>query len=39
MKKVEVVKKLLKENMESAVKLEVPLTVNVADGKNWYEAK
>ena len=35
----EVVKKLLKENMESAVKLEVPLTVNVADGKNWYEAK
>lgn len=34
----EIVKKLLKENMENAVKLTVPLTVDIEVGKNWYEA-
>ena len=34
----EKVKQLLKENMENAVKLSVPLPVNVRAGKNWYEA-
>lgn len=36
---VEIVKKLLKENMEQAVSLAVPLTAEVGVGKNWYEAK
>lgn len=31
--------KILKEEMENAVKLKVPLTVEVATGKSWYEAK
>lgn len=30
---------LLKEEMENAVKLKVPLTVDVHQGKNWLEAK
>ena len=30
---------ILKEEMESAVKLEVPLTVDVHEGKSWFEAK
>ncbi len=33
------VNKILKEEMESAVKLNVPLTVNIAYGESWYEAK
>ena len=33
------VKEILKDCMENAVSLIVPLTVNVASGKNWYEAK
>ena len=32
-------KALLKEEMEKAVSLSVPLTVDAHDGKNWYEAK
>lgn len=32
-------KKLLKDCMENAVQLKVPLTVEVASGKNWYDAK
>lgn len=36
---VEDVKSLLKECMESAVTLAVPLIANVSDGKNWFEAK
>ncbi len=36
---VEIVKNLIKDCMESAVNLTVPLTVNVATGYNWYEAK
>ncbi|MGN0807554.1 MAG: DNA polymerase I [Candidatus Coproplasma sp.] len=31
--------KILKDEMESAVKLRVPLTVDVHSGRNWYEAK
>lgn len=30
---------LLKEEMENAVKLDVPLTVDVHSGKTWYDAK
>jgi len=30
---------LLKEEMENAVKLAVPLTVSIAQGKTWYDAK
>lgn len=36
---VDLVKKLLKDCMENAIELKVPLTVNVAEGYNWYEAK
>lgn len=32
------VEKILRESMETAVKLSVPLTVGVASGKSWYEA-
>jgi DNA polymerase-1 len=34
----EIVKKLLKENMENAINLTVPLTVDIGVGKNWYLA-
>lgn len=33
------VKRILKENMENAVKLTVPLTVDVNEGDSWYDAK
>lgn len=33
------VERILKEEMENAVKLNVPLTVNIAYGESWYEAK
>ena len=36
---VEEVKILVKDKMENVCKLRVPLVVNVAVGKNWYEAK
>ena len=36
---VEIVKKLLVENMESAANLAVPLKAEVEIGNNWYEAK
>ena len=32
------IEKILRESMETAVKLSVPLTVGVASGKSWYEA-
>ncbi len=35
----ETVEKILKEEMENAVKLSVPLTVEVGSGKTWFEAK
>ena len=35
----EEVKKILKECMESSASLSVPLIVEVAEGKNWYQAK
>ena len=35
----EEVKKILKECMESAANLKVPLNVEVEEGKNWYQAK
>ena len=36
---LEIVKKLLIENMENAANLVVPLKVEAEVGKNWYEAK
>ena len=33
----ELVKKILKEEMESAYQVSVPLTVDVSSGKNWLE--
>ena len=36
---LEDVKRLLKEEMEQAVKLKVPLVVDMHTGSNWYEAK
>lgn len=35
---IEIVKKLVKENMQKAAVLEVPLIVDVKTGENWYEA-
>lgn len=32
------VKTIVKESMEGAAKLKVPLTVDINEGKNWYEA-
>ena len=37
--KQELASKILKEEMENALKLSVPLTVETSVGKNWYEAK
>ncbi|MBI5586018.1 MAG: DNA polymerase I [Deltaproteobacteria bacterium] len=36
---VEALKKLVKEHMESAVELRVPLTVQISTGRNWAELK
>ncbi|MCB6413903.1 DNA polymerase I [Faecalimonas umbilicata] len=36
---VEEVKQILKEEMEQAASLEVPLVVDMHTGENWYEAK
>lgn len=35
----EQVKKLLKESMEGAMKLDVPLKIELSEATNWYEAK
>ena len=35
----EEVKEILKNQMEKAAKLLVPLNVEVEEGKNWYQAK
>ena len=37
--RVESVKRIVKEEMENAVSLNVPLTVDVTSGKNWLEQK
>ncbi len=37
-KEVEQVTSLIKEKMENVVKLDVPLTVDIGVGNNWYEA-
>ena len=37
--RVEAVKRIVKEEMENAVSLNVPLTVDVTSGKNWLEQK
>lgn len=36
---IDTVKKILKSEMENAVKLDVPLVVDMAVGKSWYDAK
>ena len=36
---LEVVKEILKAGMENAVKLNVPLKVDVKEGNSWYETK
>ena len=36
---LEEVKRLLKEEMEQAASLDVPLEVDMHTGSNWYEAK
>ena len=36
---VDEVKKILKEEMEHAARLSVPLLADMHTGKNWYEAK
>ena len=33
------VTKILKEEMENAVSLDVPLTVSISSGKSWFDAK
>ena len=32
-------KKILKQEMENAIKLSIPLEVHIAVAKNWYDAK
>ncbi|NTW72120.1 MAG: DNA polymerase I, partial [Eubacteriaceae bacterium] len=36
---LEEVKGIVKDKMENAAKLKVPMTVELATGNNWYEAK
>ena len=36
---VDEVKEILRDKMDNAVKLSVPLIVDMHTGKNWYEAK
>ncbi|MFD2671691.1 DNA polymerase I [Marinicrinis sediminis] len=36
---VELMKKIVRETMEGALPLEVPLKVEISTGKDWYEAK
>ena len=39
MEEKEKVEKILKESMENAVKLKIPLKVELSVASNWYEAK
>ena len=36
---VEEVRKILKEEMMGAADLKVPLSIDIEEGKTWYEAK
>ena len=36
---IEIVKELMKRNMEGAMELKVPLSVDVNQGRSWYDAK
>ena len=36
---LDIVKEILKENMENVVDLPVKLLVNIESGKSWYDAK
>ena len=36
---IEAVKEILKNEMENAVNLSVPLAVEISEGINWFEAK
>ena len=36
---LEIVKKIIKEEMENVYRLDVPLKVEIDTGINWYEAK
>ena len=35
----EIVKNIVKESMESAVTLKIPLIAEVSEAENWYECK
>ena len=35
----EQIKQIIKEKMETAVKLKVPLIVEVSEANNWYDCK
>ena len=39
MEEKDIVKELLKTSMENAMKLKVPLKVELSEANNWYEAK
>lgn len=39
MEEADLVEKIIKEEMENAIELKVPLTVSVSRGKTWYDAK
>ncbi len=36
---VSIVEKIIKDNMESAIKLKVPLIAEISEANNWYECK
>ena len=38
-KEKDIVKNILKESMENVYKLDLPLKVDVCEGRNWYESK
>lgn len=38
-KEMDEVRTILKEEMESAIELDVPLTVNISTGRTWYDSK